>query len=705
MKKLYASILLACTLATPSVLRAQETKPCITQEIANDIFATDPEAKKRYDDLDQLTKEIMNNHPQHKGADIADSPFYVIPVVVHIIHTYGPEFIDDNQVYEAIKILNRDYNVMNADTAEILPYFQPRIGRTKVIFRLAQLDPQGNCTNGITRTYSNYTENGRQSTQITNLINWDTRKYVNIYIVRAIDGAGAFSNFPGAYPVGSKLHGVIAAYNQFGKGGSSQGNFAERTIPHEIGHFFNLPHTWGMTNNPGLPENCSDDDGVKDTPNTIGVSNQGCNKSMASCAGDPDPYANVENYMDYSNCARMFTKGQSERMRIAIHNADTRKTLWTPANLIATGTNDGYVRVRCMPKADFSCPPTACANALVEFADRSWGDTVTTWKWDFNGGVADDNTIRNPTVTFPSAGQYRVKLVVSNSAGKDSIAKDSVITIYPAKGTFRKLSEGMENPEFLKNGWRIETEDNRKWERSTAAAYTGSASMYIKNFSGNPADAQDAFITPSMDFSDADTITLTFKCAYARRNSSSDDALNIYVSKDCGKTYNKIFGKKGTSLASSPDQTSNFVPTSQSQWKEWVVDLKSVKKTADVLIKFENVSGVGNNVYIDDINITSNGKATGFNQIINVGGISVYPNPFENSTKVSFNLNTDEKVKLAVYDVVGKEVGVIVNEKLTAGDHTFEISEHNANLNGSGFYFVKLFAGNEVSTQRIVLVK
>ena len=83
-----------------------------------------------------------------------------------------------------------------------------------------------------------------------------------------------------------------------------------RSLTHEIGHYFGLPHTWGGSNTPGLPSNCGLDDGIADTPNTTGSQNN-CNLSFSPCT---DPVtnlpilANVQNYMDYSTCTRMFNR-------------------------------------------------------------------------------------------------------------------------------------------------------------------------------------------------------------------------------------------------------------------------------------------------------------------------------------------------------------------------------------------------------------
>ena len=97
----------------------------------------------------------------------------------------------------------------------------------------------------------------------------------------------------------------------------------------------NLRHLWGNSNSPGDAENCEMDDNVTDTPLTSGWTS--CNLDGETC-GSLD---NVQNYMEYSYCGRMFTEGQRTRMRAAMNsNTAQRNQLWTPENLENTGVNE-----------------------------------------------------------------------------------------------------------------------------------------------------------------------------------------------------------------------------------------------------------------------------------------------------------------------------------------------------------------------------
>ncbi len=79
-----------------------------------------------------------------------------------------------------------------------------------------------------------------------------------------------------------------------------------------------------------------------------------------------------------------------------------------------------------------------------------------------------------------------------------------------------------------------------------------------------------------------------------------------------------------------------------------------------------------------------------------------YPNPFNPSTKIKFDIPKGSLVKLKIYDMLGREVATLVNEKLNPG--TYEYEWNGINL-PSGVYFYKLESENFIETKRMVLVK
>jgi len=79
-----------------------------------------------------------------------------------------------------------------------------------------------------------------------------------------------------------------------------------------------------------------------------------------------------------------------------------------------------------------------------------------------------------------------------------------------------------------------------------------------------------------------------------------------------------------------------------------------------------------------------------------------YPNPFNPSTTIKYSIVIKGEVKLTIYDILGREVSVLVNEVKDPG--YYEVNFNASNL-ASGVYFYRLVAGNFVSTRKMLLLK
>jgi len=106
-------------------------------------------------------------------------------------------------------------------------------------------------------------------------------------------------------------------------------------------------------------------------------------------------------------------------------------------------------------------------------------------------------------------------------------------------------------------------------------------------------------------------------------------------------------------------------------------------------INITPISGVGN--------ITENANSFALNQN--------YPNPFNPETKISFNLNRSSEVSLIVFDMRGREVATLIDNKYyTMGNYslTFNASQYGV---PSGVYFYKLVSGEFTDTKKMMLIK
>ena len=300
-----------------------QSHPCGFSLYMQQRYEEEPALLDMREEYEQEIQSIINSRTYFSQK--------TIPVVVHIIYNDSYSNISNSQVYSALSALNEDFNASNSDFSSVVSSFSGVKSDVEITFSLANIAPDGSVTTGITRTQSNLTDSAGEN--VKSLVLWDTDMYLNIWVVDNIEsGAGAYAYYPGTAPSGAE--GIVCRHQQFGTiGTSSSSNFAATTLTHEVGHFLNLAHTWGNSNDPELASNCDDDDNVEDTPNTIGTL-YGCNTNQSTC-GSLD---NVQNFMDYTDCTNMFTEGQRSRVHAALHSAQGgRVNLWQYENLLATG--------------------------------------------------------------------------------------------------------------------------------------------------------------------------------------------------------------------------------------------------------------------------------------------------------------------------------------------------------------------------------
>jgi len=79
-----------------------------------------------------------------------------------------------------------------------------------------------------------------------------------------------------------------------------------------------------------------------------------------------------------------------------------------------------------------------------------------------------------------------------------------------------------------------------------------------------------------------------------------------------------------------------------------------------------------------------------------------YPNPFNPTTKIQFSLPSEADVNLRVFDILGREVSTLINERMSAGNHS---TEWNAVNVSAGTYFYMLSVGNQIETKKMLLLK
>ena len=644
-------------------------------------------ARRANEALENYTANFVDDS-QDRGSQV----IYTIPVVFHVIHNNGPENISDEQILNGLAIMNRDYAMLNTDISLVVTAFENITADVGIQFALATKDPNGNCTRGINRVVSPLTSVGDQS--MKDLIQWPRNKYLNIWICQDAAGAAGYSNLPAdvAGNWGASADGIVVRSDYVGAIGTSTSQ-RSRTLTHEAGHYLNLYHTWGPGNSPGVATNCNQDDNVTDTPNTIGWTT--CSLTGSSCGNTVD---NVQNYMEYSYCSRMFTQGQRTRMRAAITSSvASRSNLITAANLLATGVTNPALCV-----ADFTYNKNIlCAGDSVAFTDISYHG-ITSWNWNFGDGgtlVGSDPAVhQNPIHTYSIPGVYTVTLTVSNGADQLSKTYSNIITVLGDGGLNTPLMEGFEGT-WPANNWFVNNPDGDETWQVVNTNYSGAHGLKLANYTSESGHV-DEFISNTFDMSAMDTIFVSYKWSYANRTTATDDRLRISASGDCGAAWTLARIRKGTTnLPTGTATNSAYTPTTTSQWSGETLTLTAQNyMTNHFQLKYEFISYGGNNLYLDDINITAVDTLGNFIEITESPlDISLYPNPTNDAATLVLGSASHKRTTVTLFNSSGEIVDKIYNGNLSVGTHTFSIPKQSA-----GFYIVQIQSGNAVTHRKLI---
>lgn len=628
----------------------------------------------------------------------------IIPTVFHILTQGGAENISKSHVQKALQILNQDFNRQNPDTVDIQAEFHPLRGNPKVEFRLARIDPNGNCTDGIDRISTPLTGAFNNFLQLQPNFSWDHTRYMNIYVVTWIDIYGSPIAFGASYiaPPDSGQN-ATANYDALAVGyfvladgfnGVPPGHHGH-TISHEMGHNLSLQHIFGSG------AGCSDDDDVSDTP-LQDYQNIGCPTfPHLTCSNDPDGDM-FNNYMDYSQCVNMFSAGQVDRMRTCLAKNEWRNTLWTPENLSSTGVDNTTPVCANVPIADFGFGNYAkwlCAGKPVQFYEASmWNPTD--YQWQFTGGVPETSTDSFPLVVFADSGLHSVSLIVSNSYGTDTVEK--MIRIEPAEVYYSSMDESMTEsfedsvfnqqlPQWVLGG--------KKWSVTNLAAYSGTNSIRLDSglryFS--------VFFTHIFDLSQVPGTgrTLEFKVACGLSNTGViAGGLRVTWKRPCTYERWELIGNtemgaecgalhEGDALLPDELQTATtnsiFIPGS-SQWKAITLDIPDTL-TGEIQIGFDwgnfTVTNKLKGLYIDDIKLLSG--LTGIAENLGENEMNLFPNPA--SDVITFDLGNIAALPIQIF--IYKATGVLLQQFSVSQAVYLQIPVEDIGNDGMYFYTVR----------------
>jgi hypothetical protein len=228
-----------------------------------------------------------------------------VKVVVNVVYKTDEQNVSDAQINSQIAVLNRDFSAKNTDKSKVPAVWKGLVTDSKIQFKLFKV------TRTKTSVASFEANDSVKRASSGGIAPLEPNRYLNLWVCALGGGLLGYAQFPGGP---AKTDGVVINYLAFGTSGTAKPPFnLGRTATHEVGHYFNLRHIWGDT------EDCSGSDMVADTPNCAGPNFGKPPFPTITCNNGPNGDMFV-NYMDYVDDVSMFmfTAQQVTRMRTAL---------------------------------------------------------------------------------------------------------------------------------------------------------------------------------------------------------------------------------------------------------------------------------------------------------------------------------------------------------------------------------------------------
>ena len=446
MKKLLSQIFAITILfGGNGLLNAQTMQKCATDMVLDKFQKQHPKiyktSKSRNEKFTGIYKKIQNNSSYKiKNTTIT------VPVVIHVIHNGEPvgtyPNMSDVQLVSGIEYLNHAFQ--NTDRFADTDFYNNPMN---IEFVLAQVSPDGTASTGIERhdvsskSYgADYNADGLKLSSagadlelLFNDYYWSPQDYMNIWLVKEIDGVDTSTGQGGILGFATLPNGAVGAedglvcqarafgfyenYNSsnppagfdFGRFSSSENG----TAHHEVGHYLNLLHTFegdqsGGACPSGVVEIGVNDDGCDDIPRHI--RSFGCPSYSAtgnSCTGGSNEY--IHNFMDYTDdpCYQGFSADQKTRCEATL--AGPRRAFITSIGAQApTGTYPVSVSA-IVNQPDYQLGITKVSLNGMEFESEASL---------FDGGYLN-RVASQPTISLASETDYTLEITVGY-AGDDN---------------------------------------------------------------------------------------------------------------------------------------------------------------------------------------------------------------------------------------------------------------------------------------------
>ena len=342
-------------------------------------------------------------------------------------------------------------------------------------------------------------------------------------------------------------------------------------------------------------------------------------------------------------------------------------------------------------------------NGITNFTITPYIDGIIKpiFSWSGNLAVGASTTMAIGSITV-SGGSHTFSYNISAVSGTDNnLVNNSATTKFVTISNYQTtpIVEGFTSA-FPPLKWStFNATSGPSWVKSTSCGGFGLSSESSKmDFYTYAAGTINELILPPINLAGVITPTLTFDLAYATYANEADK-LEVFVSDDCGDNWTNVYDKSGTNLNTAPPTTSPFVP-SAAQWRNESVNLFGYSNPS-ILLKFVATSAYGNNLYIDNVNLSQLNPVGVFSTPLSNINIEVFPNPTSGDVNLTVNSINNSNYRINLINSLGQ----VIFEK----NFNFSIGINNIQIETKqypeGIYNVVLESNNTKTTKKITIIK
>ncbi len=342
-------------------------------------------------------------------------------------------------------------------------------------------------------------------------------------------------------------------------------------------------------------------------------------------------------------------------------------------------------------------------NGITNFTITPYIDGIIKpiFSWSGNLAVGASTTMAIGSITV-SGGSHTFSYNISAVSGTDNnLVNNSATTKFVTISNYQTtpIVEGFTSTFPPLNWSTFNATSGPSWVKSTSCGGFGLSSESTKmDFYTYAAGTINELILPPINLAGVITPTLTFDLAYATYATEADK-LEVFVSDDCGDNWTNVYDKSGTNLNTAPPTTSPFVP-SAAQWRNESVNLFGYSNPS-ILLKFVATSAYGNNLYIDNVNLSQLNPVGVFSTPLSNINIEVFPNPTSGDVNLTVNSINNSNYRINLINSLGQ----VIFEK----NFNFSIGINNIQIETKqypeGIYNVVLESNNTKTTKKITIIK